>query len=103
MFGFPVTSAAAAGCFGVLPAAPPPPPPVGPAAGSALWDPATGIPTAGIAPPNPGRKSHAKKRPAGHVARPRNAWIIFRSDYVHLQKVRPAASAARGRADHACA
>jgi hypothetical protein len=56
---------------------------------SSLFDSVTGIPHPGIAPHNPHRKSHAKKRPEGHIRRPRNAWIFFRSDYVYLQGVKP--------------
>jgi hypothetical protein len=47
----------------------------------------TGIPHPNIAPYRPDRKSHARKRPEGHVPRPKNAWIWFRSDFVYLQSV----------------
>ncbi|VDB98125.1 unnamed protein product [Peniophora sp. CBMAI 1063] len=42
------------------------------------------IPEPGIAErtPRPPRKSHARRQPAGHVPRPRNAFIIFRCDFV---------------------
>jgi hypothetical protein len=52
------------------------------------WDPTTGLPIPGIAPVVPNRKSHARKRPEGHIKRPPNSWILFRSDFVYAQKVR---------------
>lgn len=51
-------------------------------------DPDTGIPKPGVAPVVADRKSHAKKKPDGHIKRPPNSWILFRSDYVYAQKVR---------------
>jgi hypothetical protein len=56
-----------------------------------LMDLTTGIPLPGIAPYRPNRKSHARKRPEGHIPRPKNAWIWFRSDFVWLQGVSPQA------------
>lgn len=42
------------------------------------------IPRPGIADelPRPAKKSHAKRQPVGHVPRPRNAFILFRCDFV---------------------
>ncbi|KAF8647084.1 hypothetical protein AX16_006918 [Volvariella volvacea WC 439] len=37
--------------------------------------------------PDPSKKSHARKQPAGHVPRPRNAFILFRCDFVRQGKV----------------
>lgn len=54
----------------------------------ALFDVETGFPRPGIAPVRTDRKSHARKRSDGHVKRPRNIWILFRSDYVYAHKVR---------------
>ncbi|KAJ4467480.1 high mobility group box domain-containing protein, partial [Lentinula edodes] len=31
--------------------------------------------------------SHARKQPAGHIPRPRNAFILFRCDFVRQKKV----------------
>ncbi|KAI0064967.1 HMG-box, partial [Artomyces pyxidatus] len=33
------------------------------------------------------KKSHAKRQPAGHIPRPRNAFILFRCDFVAQKKV----------------
>lgn len=33
------------------------------------------------------KKSHARKQPPGHIPRPRNAFILFRSSLVHQNKV----------------
>jgi len=33
------------------------------------------------------KKSHSRKQPPGHVPRPRNAFIIFRCDFVHQKKL----------------
>ncbi|GLB38869.1 hypothetical protein LshimejAT787_0600310 [Lyophyllum shimeji] len=38
-------------------------------------------------PPDPSKKSHAKRQPLGHVPRPRNAFILFRCDFVRQKKV----------------
>lgn len=38
-------------------------------------------------PPSPGKKSHARRQPPGHVRRPRNAFILFRSALVYQNKV----------------
>ncbi|KAG5643242.1 hypothetical protein DXG03_001292 [Asterophora parasitica] len=38
-------------------------------------------------PPDPTKKSHARKQPEGHVPRPRNAFILFRCDFVRQKKV----------------
>ncbi len=37
--------------------------------------------------PDPTKKSHARKRPPGHVPRPRNAFILFRCDFVRQQTI----------------
>jgi hypothetical protein len=47
------------------------------------------IPIPTYLPPDPTKKSHARKQPAGHVARPRNAFILFRCDFVRQGKVPP--------------
>src|SRR5216683_6117145 len=40
------------------------------------------------APPEPlGKKSHARKQPEGHIPRPRNAFILFRCDFVAQKKI----------------
>ncbi|PPQ97702.1 hypothetical protein CVT26_001885 [Gymnopilus dilepis] len=38
-------------------------------------------------PPDRSKKSHARKRPPGHVPRPRNAFILFRCDFVRQKKI----------------
>ncbi|RDB16500.1 hypothetical protein Hypma_002958 [Hypsizygus marmoreus] len=38
-------------------------------------------------PQDPTKKSHARKQPHGHVRRPRNAFILFRCDFVRQKKV----------------
>lgn len=43
------------------------------------------IPT--YVPVDPTKKSHAKKQPAGHIPRPRNAFILFRCDFVRQKKI----------------
>ncbi len=35
----------------------------------------------------PGKKSHARKQPEGHIPRPRNAFILFRCDFVAQKKI----------------
>jgi hypothetical protein len=35
----------------------------------------------------PARKSHARKQPDGHIPRPRNAFILFRCDFVAQKKI----------------
>ena len=35
---------------------------------------------------NPKKKAHAKKQPTGHTPRPRNAFILFRCDFVRQKK-----------------
>jgi HMG (high mobility group) box len=35
----------------------------------------------------PAKKSHARKQPEGHIPRPRNAFILFRSDFVAQKKI----------------
>ncbi|KAF8968528.1 high mobility group box domain-containing protein, partial [Flammula alnicola] len=37
--------------------------------------------------PDPSKKSHARKQPLGHVPRPRNAFILFRCDFVRQKKI----------------
>lgn len=37
--------------------------------------------------PDPTKKSHARKRPANHIPRPRNAFILFRCDFVRDQTI----------------
>ncbi|KAJ3735832.1 hypothetical protein DFJ43DRAFT_759659 [Lentinula guzmanii] len=37
--------------------------------------------------PGQKKKSHARKQPAGHIPRPRNAFILFRCDFVRQKKV----------------
>jgi len=34
-----------------------------------------------------GKKSHARKQPEGHIPRPRNAFILFRCDFVAQKKI----------------
>ncbi|ESK83727.1 HMG(highmobilitygroup)box domain-containing protein [Moniliophthora roreri MCA 2997] len=36
---------------------------------------------------DPTKKSHARKQPPGHIPRPRNAFILFRCDFVRQHKV----------------
>lgn len=36
---------------------------------------------------SPAKKSHARKQPEGHIPRPRNAFILFRCDFVAQKKV----------------
>lgn len=52
----------------------------------------TALPIHGRTPVYPGliaasKKSHARKQPAGHIPRPRNAFIIFRCDFVKQKRV----------------
>ena len=35
----------------------------------------------------PSKKSHARKQPEGHIPRPRNAFILFRCDFVSQKKI----------------
>jgi hypothetical protein len=35
----------------------------------------------------PAKKSHARKQPEGHIPRPRNAFILFRCDFVAQKKI----------------
>ncbi|KJA22442.1 hypothetical protein HYPSUDRAFT_202233 [Hypholoma sublateritium FD-334 SS-4] len=37
--------------------------------------------------PDPTKKSHARKQPEGHIRRPRNAFILFRCDFVRQKKI----------------
>ncbi|CAA7266677.1 unnamed protein product [Cyclocybe aegerita] len=37
--------------------------------------------------PDPSKKSHARKQPPGHIPRPRNAFILFRCDFVRQKKI----------------
>ncbi|KAF9481487.1 hypothetical protein BDN70DRAFT_529605 [Pholiota conissans] len=37
--------------------------------------------------PDPSKKSHARRQPAGHIPRPRNAFILFRCDFVRQKKI----------------
>ena len=39
------------------------------------------------APVPPVKKSHARKQPEGHIPRPRNAFILFRCDFVAQKKI----------------
>ncbi|KAG5636438.1 hypothetical protein H0H81_008083 [Sphagnurus paluster] len=48
---------------------------------------ASALPKPTYHPPDPTKKSHARKQPAGHVPRPRNAFILFRCDFVRQGKV----------------
>jgi len=45
------------------------------------------IPEPTYVPPDPTKKSHARRQPHGHIARPRNAFILFRCDFVRQKKV----------------
>lgn len=45
------------------------------------------LPEPTYTPPDPTKKSHARKQPRGHVPRPRNAFILFRCDFVRQKKV----------------
>jgi hypothetical protein len=54
---------------------------------SSFMDLHTGLPHPGIAGAGTTGMSSARKRPEGHVPRPKNAWIFFRSDFVYLQHV----------------
>ena len=47
------------------------------------------IPQPTYVPPDPTKKSHARRQPHGHVARPRNAFILFRCDFVRQKKIPP--------------
>ena len=38
-------------------------------------------------PPDPKKKLHAKKQPKGHIPRPRNAFILFRCDFVRQKTI----------------
>ena len=37
--------------------------------------------------PDPKKKPHTKKQPTGHIPRPRNAFILFRCDFVRQKKI----------------
>ncbi|KAH9475097.1 HMG-box protein STE11 [Psilocybe cubensis] len=37
--------------------------------------------------PDAKKKSHARKRPPGHIPRPRNAFILFRCDFVRQKRI----------------
>ncbi|KAK7435706.1 hypothetical protein VKT23_019538 [Stygiomarasmius scandens] len=37
--------------------------------------------------PDPSKKSHAKRKPAGHIPRPKNAFILFRCDLVRQKRI----------------
>ncbi|KAH7333914.1 hypothetical protein B0J17DRAFT_117933 [Rhizoctonia solani] len=46
------------------------------------------VPTPASPTPEPtAKKSHGRKRPSGHIPRPRNAFILFRSHYVAAQLI----------------
>lgn len=47
------------------------------------------LPIPGVADliPKTNRTSHAKRQPAGHIPRPRNAFILFRCDFVQQKKI----------------
>ena len=45
------------------------------------------LPEPTYTPPDPKKKSHARKQPEGHIPRPRNAFILFRCDYVRQKKI----------------
>ncbi|KAG1880846.1 hypothetical protein F4604DRAFT_1678985 [Suillus subluteus] len=47
------------------------------------------LPIPGVADliPKTSRTSHAKRQPAGHIPRPRNAFILFRCDFVQQKKI----------------
>lgn len=51
--------------------------------------PATILPEPTYTPqtPDPKKKPHAKKQPTGHIPRPRNAFILFRCDFVRQKKI----------------
>ena len=40
-----------------------------------------------LAPQPSAKKSHARKQPEGHIPRPRNAFILFRCDFVAQKKI----------------
>lgn len=48
---------------------------------------ASALPVPTYIPPNPKKKTHARKQPLGHVPRPRNAFILFRCDFVRQKKI----------------
>lgn len=62
-----------------------------PLASSALTIASSALPIPGIASSHqegqPKKKSHARKQPPGHIPRPRNAFILFRCDFVFQKKV----------------
>ncbi|KIM36404.1 hypothetical protein M413DRAFT_289523 [Hebeloma cylindrosporum] len=45
------------------------------------------LPKPTYTPLDPSKKSHARKQPVGHIPRPRNAFILFRCDFVRQQKI----------------
>ena len=45
------------------------------------------LPTPTYSLPDPTKKSHARKQPEGHIPRPRNAFILFRCDFVRQKKI----------------
>ncbi|KAH7925775.1 hypothetical protein BV22DRAFT_406588 [Leucogyrophana mollusca] len=45
------------------------------------------IPGAADLAPKSTRQSHARRQPAGHIPRPRNAFILFRCDFVQQRKI----------------
>lgn len=45
------------------------------------------LPEPTYTPPDPSKKSHARRQPPGHVSRPRNAFILFRCDFVRQKKI----------------
>lgn len=45
------------------------------------------LPEPSYLPQNLTKKSHARKQPKGHIPRPRNAFILFRCNFVHQKKV----------------
>jgi hypothetical protein len=49
--------------------------------------PATILPEPTYTPPDHKKKPHAKKQPTGHIPRPRNAFILFRCDFVRQKKI----------------
>ncbi|KAF8982016.1 high mobility group box domain-containing protein [Cyathus striatus] len=83
------------------PILPPPSPPTSPTETSSTPLPSTPsspftslhlilpTPTYTPQPPYPSKKSHARKQPANHIPRPRNAFMLFRSDLIRQKKIPP--------------
>ncbi|TFY83493.1 hypothetical protein EWM64_g514 [Hericium alpestre] len=49
--------------------------------------PSPGASNPSSSPDRPTKKSHARRQPTGHIPRPRNAFILFRCDFVAQKKV----------------